>query len=333
MALWDYDRLKRSIQQEEFGPLYVLYGDETYLIEEAVNALVAGALGDSIRDFNYDSFYCHGLETEQVLDVVGTLPMMASRRVVVLKEAQALKAKDLEALLPLAVNPISSTTLILTGTKVDQRLKFFKEAQRTGAVVKFDRPFDNQLPNWIKYIAGRHQKEISGDAVELIHQWVGPGLIEIDGEIRKLAQFLGERNRIEISDVEEVVTKSRLNSVFALAHAIGANDRSGALFCLAQLLDHGESSVGILAMISRHFRILTLIKDGSREGLNSSQLASRAGVPTFFLKDYMSQSREWTEERLRGAHQVLLTTDKALKSSPLADHIWLENFVLSVCRV
>ena len=333
MSSWDYERFKRSLaDSQELESLYLLFGEETYLVEESLRTLVGKAIGDSLKDFNYDVFFAAGVVPDQILDVVATLPMMAPRRVVVLKEIQDLKAKDLEVLLPLVTSPVSSTVLVLVGSKIDQRLKFFKEAQKKGISVKFDRPFPNQLPYWIKHIATQNGKDISGEAIELINQWVGPGLLEINSEMQKLSQFLGDRRRIEVADVENVVTQSRWSSVFALAHAVGARDRSAALFCLAQLLDQGESAVGILAMVARHFRILTLVKDGVQQGLTSAQLASRAGVSSYFLKDYIGQSREWTDSRLRQTYDSLLVTDRALKSSRVSDHIWLENFVLSVCQ-
>lgn len=333
MAVWDYPRLKKSLADRDFSNLYCLYGEETYLLEEALGQLTASLLEGCILDFNLDSYHMPGVDLSQVRDVIETLPMMAPRRVVVVREAQHLKSKDLEVLLPIVETPVETTVLILTASKIDQRLKFFKDFQKGGPLIKFDRPYENQIPGWIRYIVQKHELTIDNDAVERIQQWVGVNLLDIDNEVRKLAQYLGDRKHVTLKDVEAIVSRIRVNSVFALAHAIGVNDRSAALMCLAQLLDHGENSVGVLSMISRHVRILTLVKEGLREGLNTSQLASRVGVPNFFLKEYMDQCRGWSEAKLRATHEALLATDQALKSSPVSTHIWLENFVIQTCGV
>jgi DNA polymerase-3 subunit delta len=100
---------------------------------------------------------------------------------------------------------------------------------------------------------------------------------------------------------------------------------------LANLLDHGQNEVGVLALISRHVRILKLVADGLREGLSGPKLASRAGVSPYFLKSYVDQARAWSDRKIEHTFQALVDTDRALKSSPVASHIWLENFVVQTC--
>lgn len=331
MAAIDPKRLSDLVKRGQYSPLYLFFGEEPFLVEESLSELVDGALDGGIRDFNLNVFYAADDDMEKVRDAVETLPMMCARRVVVLKGAHHLKAKEFEQLLPIIESPVDSTVFVMVSDSIDQRLRFFKQFSQNGILVQFQRPYDNQIPSWISTLAKRHGKAVNTEAVELIHQMVGSNLIDIDNELRKLSQFVGDRKDVSIEDVKQVVSTIRVDTVFQLANAIGNNDRSSALDHLANLLGHGESPIGILALVSRHIRILMLIKEGLREGLSSGQLGTRVGVPPFFMKQYLEQSRQWSDEKLSDAHTALLHTDRALKSSPVTPHIWLENFILKTC--
>ena len=331
MAVWDYRRLHESLSKGEKRPLYVFFGDEPFLIQESLRDLVDHLLGASLRDFNLDVFYAGDVEVERVRDVVDTLPMMAERRVVVVREAQLLKAKELEGLLSLIENPVESCSLIFVFSDFDQRLKFSKLALKNGTVVKFERPAEREVQSWITKLAKGLGKKIETRASERLYERVGASLIDLHQEIRKLSQYVGDRDTIQEADVEAVVSSLRADTVFQLADAIGDSDRSSALVSLANLLDHGENPIGITSLIGRHIRILTAVREGLDRGMTASQLSQKVGVPPFFVSKYIEQSRRWTPPRLKRAQYVLLQTDRGLKSSSVAPHLWLENFVVKAC--
>lgn len=331
MPAWNFERLQRSLAQGEISPVYCLHGEETFLIEQCLKSLIEKGLDGAPRDFNVDVFFAGDSDATNVKDAVEMLPMMAPRRIVVLKNADSLKAKDLEELLPLVETPIDSTTFLILAEKIDSRKKFFKAIEKNGVVVKLDRLPEQQLPGWIQQMSKQLGKDITPQAVELICQMVGASLLDVSNELTKLSQFIGERTRIEVEDVKQVVSHSRMESVFGLTNAIGERDRAKALTFLAQLLDHGESEVGILALISRHLRILTLTQEALSSGLSRSQISTKVGVPSFFIQNYIDQAQRWQNRQLVEALEACLDTDRALKSSPVSSHIWLENFIIKSC--
>ena len=331
MPAMDEQKFSSHVEKEKPSELYWLFGEEVFLVEEALKSLEAKALGDGLKDFNLTTFYGGDASPTDIQDAVETLPMMAEKRVVVVKEAQALKEKSLEALQDLVKEPVDSTTLIFVSSKVDKRRKFYKDFMKKGRVVEFRKPYENQIPAWVGYIAKKYELQMSESVAQWVHQIVGTNLLTIDNEMRKLSQYLGDRKNVELEDLKEVLSQSRLDNVFDLAEALGLKDRARALECLANLLDQGQNEVGALAMLTRHFRILSVLSAGQREGLRGTKLSAKAGVPPFFLKKYEEQTRRWPETKLRETYQAVLETDRALKSSPLASHIWLENLIIQVC--
>lgn len=331
MAL-NYQGLLSQIKSEKIKAVYYFFGDEYYLIDLALKELQKVCLGEGPADFNLDIFYQGDSPLQQVLDVAETLPMFSPKRLVVIKNINDFKAKDQDLLGSYLEKDIDTTCLVMVGKKPDLRKKVFSRLNKDSSVVEFASPTYRDIPQWIDKIASSYNKKMDRSAKDYICQMVGNSLSHIDIELKKISQFVGE-SKLEISkeDVAQVVTKHRLESVFDLTTSIGSLDRMKSLYYLAHLLDQGESEIGILALISRHIRILNLVKEGQREGLSSQQLASRAGVPPFYVNQYTEQAKLWDIDRLDQVHKALVLTDKALKSSPVSSPIWLENFILKSC--
>jgi DNA polymerase-3 subunit delta len=219
-------------------------------------------------------------------------------------------------------------------SKVDMRKKFFKNFEKRGAVVRFQRPYENQILPWVHHIAKKLDLSLSNEAAEYIHQSIGINLSSIHNELQKVAQyFSGKSNKLGLDDIKQLITRTRVESVFDFVNCLGNGDAANSLTHLATLLGDGENEIGILTMIIRHYRILILCQEAIKQGLNQSQISGRVGVHGYFLKDYLEQAKQSQPKALKEIYNLLLETDRALKSSPLSSHIWLENLVIQACAI
>lgn len=314
------------------GSICYLSTDEDFFIEEAVEYIKSEKLDDASKDFNYDVFYGKETDVSRVYDIVETLPMMVTNRLVMIRRAHELKDKDWQNLMPVLTNPVPSTFLVFVGDKPDGRKNVIKELLKNLTHFHFAKPYEREFPQWVQYICKKHNQKIDDDAIHLLMQIVGPNLLEIKNEILKLGQYVGSKKSISASDVMHVASRIKLQNVFDLTDAIGKNDQARALMCLADLLENGQNEVSILAMVHRHIRLLRQTRMGEQQGLAGRDLSSFAGVPYYFLKEYTAQARRWNERKIEKAYKVLGETDRALKSSPVSSHIWLENFIMQTCQ-
>lgn len=331
MLTWDLRKLQQRLEAGPPSPIYVLAGDEPFLKEEALKLIKGKVTDPGTIDFNYDSFYAGEAKSGQVRDVVQMLPMMSPRRLVVFRNVDELKDKDWEELFDLLDAPVDTTTLVLTCESLDRRKKAFKKLSEHSIWVDLRRPYENQLPDWIDYLAFQKGLKMNRETVALIKQFVGVNLTEINNELEKLKSFTGEREDVTVNDVLAIVSRARVDRVFDFTDAIGRGDKAAALHSLANLLEHGQNEIGALAMITRHIRILSHLKLAQKEGLSGTRLCAKAGIPQFLLGQYLSQSKSWTEDKLAETFELLHETDRALKSSGLPSHVWLENFILKTC--
>lgn len=327
----DLRKLQQRLEKNEPGPLYLLVGDEDFLVMEAVNVLRHKTVDVGTADFNCDVFDAGEVSAGQVKDAVEMLPMASPRRLVVYRGVDRLGEKDWEVLAGLFEDPVSTTTFVLVAESLDKRKRAFKRISDAGVVVELKRPYENQLGSWIDYLGYRLGLSVSPEAIHLLKQFIGTNLTELHNELVKLRDFLGGRDRVDAADVLQVVSQTRVDRIFDLTDAIGRRDKVHALHSLANLLEHGQSEVGVLAMIGRHFRILANLRDGQKDGLSGPRLANQAGIPQFLLTSYLEQARLWDEPKIRRTFEVLEDTDRALKSSAVPSHVWLENFVLKTC--
>lgn len=331
MPLIESQKFYKDLEKGSFHPLYFLFGEEPYLVEQALQRIKWSCLAEGASDFNLNQFYASDCDITQVLDAVETLPMMAACRVVIVKEVQELSEKEWAQLEKNFLSLVESTVFVLTASKVDKRKKAIKTLIDKSVALEMKRPYENQIPQWIKYISAQYEMSIQDDAIHLLHKLVGHHLTEIDSELKKLKDYIGEKKFIEVSDVAAVVSRAKEESVFDFTNAIGSNDRVLALENLVHLMDQGQSEIGVVALIARHIRLLLMVKKGLDQGLYGAKLASYAQVPPYFVENYAQQSKIWNVRRLEESLCYLSETDKALKSSPLSSHIWLENLVLKIC--
>ncbi|MGZ3726704.1 MAG: DNA polymerase III subunit delta [Pseudobdellovibrio sp.] len=333
MAILDNQKFYKELETKKFKPVYFLFGDEPYLLNPCVNRFKLAALDESAYDFNYSMFYAKEADINQVKDVVETLPVFASHRLVILKNVQDLKDSEFNEIENLIKNPVDSTIFVLFADKVDKRKKYFKTLLDHVTCVEFKKPYENQYPQWILHICKDIGYRINNDAIHRLHRLVGNNLTELQNQIYKIAEYIGAKQTIELADVNAVISVSREESIFDFTEAIGHKDRVRALEQLVGMLDQGQSEMAIIALLARHMRILLTVRAGMDQGLGGAKLASITNLPSYYIENYCDQARLWPIKKIEESLIVLHETDKALKSSPISSHIWLENLVLKSCTL
>jgi DNA polymerase-3 subunit delta len=321
----------KSVNKGEIAPLYYFHGDEPYLVERGVKRLLSLTVSPDFRDFNLNVFYGKECKGDEIMTAAQTMPMFAEWRVVLVKRSSELSAAALEALTGYVADPAPSTCLIFEGEKIDQRKKFFVETKKQGNLVEFKRLYENQLGPFIREEAAVYGKKLEAAALELLVYLVGNNLQELAAQVEKIATYVGARETVKVADIKEIVSDTKVDSIFELADALGGKDLGKALRSLNTILRDGEAPLMVMAMVTRHFRQLWKVRELCDRRVPTQEIGKAAGINPYFLKGILEQAKNYRIPELKGIFERLFETDLALKTSGGKPVSLMECLVMDIC--
>lgn len=290
-----------DVKNGNFVPVYLLMGTEPYYPDLVCDEIIKYALMDSERDFNQTVFY--GLDTDAgtVASECRSYPMMAERRLVVLKEAQSMKT--LEDLATYASDPMESTVLVILmhGASADKRRALYKNVQKKGVVLVSDALRDYEMPQWITSFYKSRGLDIEPAAAALLAEYAGTDMSRIMLETEKMQKNLPEGTvRVNAADIEKNVGISRQFSIFELTKALSYMKAEKALK-IAAYIGNGPKFMLLLAtapLYTHFYRILkyeaALLKNPA---MSKSDRAKLLGVNPYFMEEYDVAARNYPIRR------------------------------------
>lgn len=319
-----------SVKKGLVPPVCFLYGEEQFLVERAVHMLLERAIDPALKDFNFNVFFGNESKGVDIIDSAQTLPMFSERRAVLVKRAEQLKADALEFMLPYILNPSPGTCLLLTGTKIDQRKKFFLEFKKHGILVEYKRYFDNKLPGFIQSEAVAQGKPIEAAAAELLSALIGNNLSELSSQIEKLIVYAGSKQRITVDDVRTMASSSKAFSAFELAKFLGMRDLANALRCLDALFLNGEEAPMMIGALTRHFRQLWRVRELLDNKVSSADIGRELSINTFFIGEIVTQARNFPRRELLKIFDEFYRCDMASKTGG-QPYTLLHGMTMGIC--
>lgn len=290
-----------DVKNGNFVPVYLLMGTEPYYPDLVCDEIIKYALTDSERDFNQTVFY--GLDTDAgtVASECRSYPMMAERRLVVLKEAQSMKT--LEDLATYASDPMESTVLVILmhGASADKRRALYKNVQKKGVVLVSDALRDYEMPQWITSFYKSRGLDIEPAAAALLAEYAGTDMSRIMLETEKMQKNLPEGTvRVNAADIEKNVGISRQFSIFELTKALSYMKAEKALK-IAAYIGNGPKFMLLLAtapLYTHFYRILkyeaALLKNPA---MSKADRAKLLGVNPYFMEEYDVAARNYPIRR------------------------------------
>jgi len=303
--------LEKEIEAGRIRPAYLLAGGEPLLRDDALAAIEDAVLSSGPRDFNLDRLEVARSTPGRLEEALENLPVLAERRLVVLRETEGRGAKLDEGWTRVIeswlANMEDSTTavLVVVVSKVDRRNKWVKAFNDPAARVDCNPPKGaRDLARFLKQEAQRQGVELTADAAALLGERVGPQLLLLRQEIEKAALLAGPGARIERRDVEMSVAAVAEEPIWDLTDAIGQGKTADAVDLLARMLNHGAAAPAILGALASHFR--KLVRVGHGESI---------GGPPFVVRKLEQQARRYSARRLVVCLRAIHRTDVELKGA------------------
>ena len=219
----NFREIIKSIENENYQPIYFLNGENTYFIDKISDKLLNSVLEGSERDFNETIFYGKDSNPEMILDVCKRYPVMSSYQLVVVREAQHL-SKTLSYFENYFKKPVPSTILVFCfkGKKIDKRKSVGKLLSKLNYIYDLDPIKEYQLPDWIISCANENNIKFDRQAIVLFAEFLGNNLSEIEKNIQKLQLLISEGQIVDIDMIQKHIGFSKEYNLFELTDAIAA---------------------------------------------------------------------------------------------------------------
>lgn len=356
----NYPAARKEIAAGDLLPVYFICGNESFFIDSLQQDIIK-SMPEDLRDFNMDIFYGNETNLNSVISAAKSFPMMADRRIVVLRDLSASQGRtksdstqdtntddssdvgeesNIDELLAYFERPNPSTIFIVTDRKLPGNTRLGKVVNNTSHIgfAKFEPINENQLPQWVqKWSQFQFKVEIEPQASIMLVERIGADLQAITGEVSKIANGKKSGESITASDIDQHVQISKEVSIFDLKDAVNRKNLSKSLQLANQMLRNSKTTeVGevlrLLAFFFSYYGNIWQILRLTQKGVANSEIRNKVGIKSeFYFNNLVKESKMYSFDRIYLCFEAVLDADKAIKGfSKLEPHDILVMFLRRV---
>ena len=316
--------LNQDIKEKSFKKIYLLYGDEPFLVGSYKKKLREAITGGDTMNFNY--FEGKNPDVKEIISLADTMPFFADRRLILVDGSGFFKSaqEELAAYLPQMPD---TTCLVFAESEVDKRNRLYKRVKELGYAAELNKQDTAQLMRWAAGILGRDGRKISRPVMEYFLERTGDDMENIRMELEKLVCYTMGRDVITKEDVDAVGTVHVTSRVFDMVAAIVAGNTKKAMDLYEDLLTLKEPPMRILFLIARQFNQLLQIKELTAAGKDKGAMASALKVPPFAVGKLTAQARAFTRDQILSWVTLCVETEEAVKTGRLSDRLAVELLI------
>lgn len=316
--------LNQDIKNREFKRMYLLFGEEAYLIGNYKKRLREAIAGDDTMNYNY--FEGKNPDVREIISLADTMPFFAERRLILIDGSGFFKSaqEELASYLP---NMPDTTCMIFCETEVDKRNKLYKKVKELGYAAELKKQDTEQLMRWAVGILGKDGKKVTRQVMEYFLERTGDDMENIRMELEKLICYTMGREVITKEDVEAIGTVHVSNRIFDMVAAIVAGNTKKAMELYEDLLTLKEPPMRILFLIARQFNQILQVKELLASGCGKGDIASKVKVPPFAAGKLITQAKAFTREQILSYVQLCVESEEAVKTGRMADRMAVELLI------
>jgi DNA polymerase-3 subunit delta len=295
------------------GPIQAIVGEDTYLAEEALERILAAAIGEDRQDA-LQVLYGDEKTWEDVVSAARTGSLFVARRAIVVRRADQLKGNE-ETAAAYADGPSPDVTLVLLAAKPDRRRSAWKKLLPKATVHDAAPKKGRALRAHVEGELRERGLRLAPDALAELIGEVGQDLRRLIGEVDKLEAFAGGRTEISADDVAAVLGHGLGQPLYLLSDAFASRDASASLELVERLLGDGEEGLRILSTLHRSLRQVRGALAMREARAPRAEIGAKLLPPNmqFKLDALLEASRRWSEADLRRALAALGRADRRMK--------------------
>ncbi len=313
-------RIEEDIKNGLFHPVYLLYGEETYLVHKYRDSLRKAVVADG-DEMNFSYFQGDGIDFNEVREIADTLPFFQEYRFVLIEDSGLFKnANDFADYLP---SMPESTVLAFAEKEVDKRSRLYKYVKKNGLAVEMKAMSAKDTKQFVTEKLKEAGREIRGSTAAYFLAQVDNSLLNLENEIEKLAAYTLGRGEVRREDIDAVCSVQVTGQIFQMLDAVAEGKKAQTVRLYHNLLSVRESPMAILYLLTRHFSILLQIKEIG-QGISRAEIASKIKIPEFTVGKYQAQARHFSAARLQEMIESCVDAEYAFKRGRIQSQIGVE---------
>lgn len=322
------------------------YGNDGLRMDQTIEQLIERVLPDAdTRPFNLERIDGEEVRLSEILVLARSLPFMAKRRVVVVREpgffaAGARKkglitAEEEQALLDFCAAPNPDSLLIFRYTTEDAPAAFLKKLIAACDATQCQQPKGRDVAPWLRAEAKKIGKSFTPQALAMLEELAPQdGTLLLASELEKLRLYLADRDDALITeeDVTAIVTPSPTHTIFNLTDAVVEGRTAAALAAYRDCLYLGSKSPQVLRQLEDTVRRLLEVQAMLAEGMNQSAIRAEIKRHEFYVKKLTAQARRLSSDALAHLYCYLVDCDvKSKRTARLDMDAFVEEVIINCC--
>lgn len=311
-------------------PVYVLVGTDPFLMDKGRQAVRKQVIADA--DPGMAVMECLGSDAQlaDVLDALRTLPFLAPRRLVLIRESDDFVSEYRAALEKYLAEPSSCGSLVLESASWNASTNLGKRVAEIGLLIRCEADDLHLIPPWLcKQAFKEYGKTLTGPAAQMLYEYLGADFAMLTKALEMLALYAGASPRIDTAEVDALIVRGHHERVWDLCDAVAEGRVARALELLDSFWNEGMAAPQIVGVLRPTFRQLIRVQAlavGRRMGLDAAM--NEAKVPFFGpVRDRIKRAtRALSEADLARAYQALVDADLEAKTTP-NDRLAMETLI------
>ena len=328
--------------------IHILHGDDEFSIERVLSSMKSAVCDEQLRDVNITTFSAPGINFQEVISAIQTVPFLSAKRMIVLdgllgmfepvrgskrsKKSEKSKLEEWKKFEDYFVDSPAGNEIVFIDKRLTSGNELFLLIKNIAKVRLFQIPSGRALVDWVLNRASGYELNIDMKVAGILVDSIGPNLRIIDSELNKLS-IMFEGAKVKEDDVRNVVASVRETSIFAAVDAVIEGRAGMAITATRRLIESGTTTSNLVALIARQIRLLLLAKDHKAQGLPEGQLGKALKLSGYPLTKTIQQESNFTHENLVRIHAELVDLDLQLKSMPIDDRVALEIAVTKMASI
>ncbi len=319
----DAKQLKNDLKTGNIGNLYLIHGEESYLKEHYVQALITAVVDETFREFNLHILDGKTMTPETLNDAIESYPAMAKRKLVLVREFNLNKpSAAFQEILPALLENLPEYICLVfffdvVEFKIDKRMKLHALLLKTACIAEFSPLSERELMDWVRRRVKALGKSIDDESCAYFIFHCGNSMTNLITEIEKAAAF-SVTDGITKQHIDAVCTRVLDAVIFDLTDALAEQKYEQSIFILNDLLAQRNDAVQIFSAIMRHFQRMYAAKICESSRMSSQTLLEMIGSRSpYYAKRLSEGARIFSISFLRKTILLLSETDVHLKQSSM----------------